>query len=64
MKAYVLTTCIVFALIVIAHVARVFEEGPRLLVSPPFVLTSLLAIALFVWSVLLFRKLQHPPGGP
>jgi hypothetical protein len=64
MKAYVLTTGIVFALIVLAHVARVFAEGPGLLVSPTFLLTSLLALALLVWSVRVFRKLQRPSGAP
>jgi hypothetical protein len=63
MKTYVLTTSIVFALIVIAHIARAFAEGPRLLASPPFLFTSLLALALLVWSVCVLRKLQRPFGG-
>jgi len=63
MKAYVAATGIVFALIVAAHVARVFAEGPRLLASPAFLFTSLLAVALLVWSVRLFLRLRRPSGG-
>jgi hypothetical protein len=60
MKAYVLTTGIVFALIVAAHVARVFAEGPRLLKEPSFVVTSLIAVLLVAWARRTFRQLPRP----
>ena len=57
MKAYVITTGIVFALIVVAHVARVMAEGAQLLKEPSFIFTSLLSVALCVWA---WRVLRRP----
>jgi hypothetical protein len=51
MKAYVMTTGAIFGLIVLAHVARVVAEGPRLATDPFFVLLTVLAAALCVWAV-------------
>jgi hypothetical protein len=59
MKAYVLTTGIVFALIVVAHTVRIFAEGPHLIMEPSFAFTSALAIALFVWACRLFLRLSR-----
>ena len=50
MNAYVITTGIVFGLIILGHVWRVADEGWRLATEPSFVLTTALAMALFVWS--------------
>jgi uncharacterized membrane protein len=50
MKAYVATTGAVFALLVLAHVWRVVEEGPRLLRTPWWVLVTLAAAALCLWA--------------
>jgi hypothetical protein len=56
-KAYLLTTAIVFVLILVAHVARVIAEGPHLLKEPAFILTSALAFALALWAgSLLLRR--------
>ena len=55
MKAYVMTTGAIFGLIVLAHVARVVAEGPRLATDPFFVLLTVLAAALCVWAVRLLR---------
>ena len=57
MKAYVATTGSIFVLIVGAHAWRVVEEGSRLLREPSFVLTSLLAAGITVWSALVLRGL-------
>ena len=59
MKAYVLTSGIVFALVVAAHIARVVAEGPRLLVQPTFALTSVLSLVLTVWAWRMFRGLTR-----
>jgi hypothetical protein len=56
MKAYILTTGIIFLLIVAAHVARVYAEGLHLIRQPTFAFTSLLSIALSVWAWRLFRS--------
>lgn len=50
MKAYVITTGTVFGLIVLAHVWRVIEEGPALARDPAYIVLTLAALALFLWS--------------
>jgi len=62
MKAYVLTSGFIFALVLAAHVARLFAEGFHLVRQPTFALTSLLSIALSVWAWRLFLRLQEPGG--
>jgi hypothetical protein len=59
MKAYVLTTGIVFVLVVAAHIARLVSEGLRLLREPSFIFTSILAVALAVWAGRMFRQLSR-----
>jgi len=50
---------IAFALIFLAHAARVFAEGTWLLREPMFILTSILSLGLAVWAaVLLIRGRQ------
>ena len=55
MKAYVMTTGIVFGLIAMAHVWRVVEEGPRLATNPWYALITLAAAGLCVWAWRLLR---------
>ena len=50
MKAYVMTTGSIFALVVAAHVWRAVEEGPHLAADPVFILTTAIAAALGVWA--------------
>lgn len=50
MKAYVITTGVVFAALVIAHVARLFAEGVHLLTEPLFVLLTAAAASLAIWA--------------
>ena len=56
MRAYVAITGIAFALIVVAHIARLFAEGSWLLQEPSFILTSLLSLGLTIWATLLLFK--------
>jgi hypothetical protein len=56
MRAYLLTTGAIFALIVLAHVARVVDEGPGLAGDPFFVVMTVAAAALSVWAWLLLRR--------
>ena len=57
MKAYIVVTTVVFALITVAHIWRGTVE--RNLVSQPwFILTTLLGAALFLWG---FRLLWQRP---
>lgn len=58
MKAYVFTTGVVFGLILLAHGARLYQEGSRLLREPSFSFSSLLCAGLVVWSYVVFRRLR------
>jgi hypothetical protein len=59
MRAYVVTTGIIFALLVAAHVLRVAEEGFQLAQNPGFVLITALAAGLSLWAWRLLRSLPR-----
>lgn len=60
MRAYVITTGAVFAILVAVHVLRAIQEGPQLLKEPPFILTTVAAAALCVWAMTLLRRSTRP----
>ncbi len=62
MKAYVVVTGIVFALILVAHIARVAAEGSHLLVQPVFLGTSLLSLGLTAWAGWLLGRRRGGQG--
>ena len=64
MRAYLITTGIIFALITLAHILRVFAEGPRLAKDPFFILLTLLAAGLSVWAWRLLRNFPPPQSPP
>ena len=59
MKAYLLTTTTIFALLAIAHLLRTVAEAPRLATDPGFIVEGpgigLLAGALCLWGWRLLR---------
>ena len=55
MKAYLLTTGSVFGLITLAHLWRIIDEWPHLATEPWYVLLTLAAAALGLWSWRLLR---------
>jgi len=55
MRAYVMTTGVLFGLITMAHVWRVFEEGRGLATDPSFILLTIAAAALSFWAWRLIR---------
>ncbi len=55
MRAYVLTTGIVFGLLTLAHLWRIAAEGVQLLTSPWWIGITLGAGALAVWAWRLLR---------
>ncbi len=67
MKAYLLTTCVLFGLLALLHVWRAIVEWPHPTVSPGFVLGMAALVALpgvlswWAWSLL--RKLPGAPIG-
>lgn len=50
MKAYVITTGVVFSLLTLAHVWRIIEEGTHLATDPWWVLITVAAAALSLWA--------------
>ena len=56
MKAYVITTSVVFGMLVLAHILRAIAEGSQVVKEPFFILTTLAAAALFVWAIRLLRR--------
>jgi len=56
MRPYLLTSGLLFFLIVLAHAARVLAEGTRLLTEPSFLVLTALAIGMSVWAGVLFKR--------
>ncbi len=56
MKAYLVTTAALFALITTAHIWRIIEEDRGLLANPIFVALTVVSAALCLWAVLLLRR--------
>jgi len=61
MKAYLITTGTVFALITLAHFWRMGVEGPRLTQEPIFALLTVLAAALSAWAWWLLARTSGRP---
>ena len=59
MKAYLITTGIIFGLIPGVHVLRVFAAGPQMAPAQFFILLTLLAASLSVWAWRLLSKLSR-----
>jgi hypothetical protein len=55
MKAYVMTTGILFGLLTVVHLWRALQEGARLATDPWYVLITLVAAALCAWACRLLR---------
>jgi hypothetical protein len=58
MKAYVITSGVIFALVFLAHLARMIAEGGHLARDPGFFFLTLLAAGLSFWSILVLRRLS------
>jgi hypothetical protein len=55
MKAYVVTTGVLFGLLTVVHIWRAIAEGPRIATDPFYILITLAAMALCVWAWRLVR---------
>ncbi len=55
MKAYLLTTGTVFALITLAHIWRAISESATLVRDPFYVILTLLSAGMSVWAWRLLR---------
>ena len=56
MRAYIITTGIVFALLAASHVLRVAVEGAQVLSEPIFVFTTIASVALALWALYLIVR--------
>ena len=56
MRAYVVTTGVVFALITVAHIWRYVEEGSGLFANPWFSVITIATAALAIWAWRLARS--------
>jgi len=59
MKAYVITSGVIFGLLTIAHVLRIIFENRQLATEPFFFLITLACAALAVWAWLALRRHQR-----
>lgn len=60
MKAYLMTTGVVFGLITLAHIVRIVMEGPHLLKEPLYIVLTLVAAGLSAWAWRLLRLASRP----
>ena len=56
MRAYVMTTGVIFALLAVLHVWRVVAESSLLAREPEYLVITLLAAALSVWAMVVLRR--------
>ena len=59
MKAYVISTCTVFGLIVAAHIWRAIAEGPALAKDPFFVLITIAAAGFCLWALRVLKTMPR-----
>jgi hypothetical protein len=55
-RGYIVTTGAVAVLLALAHLARIFVEGPHLLRQPVFLLATVASVGIGVWALVLLRK--------
>jgi hypothetical protein len=55
MRTYVMVTGAIFGLLVLVHLWRMVEEGPRVATDPWYLGVTLIAAALAVWALRLAR---------
>lgn len=56
MRAYVVTTGILFALLVVAHVWRMVSEDHRLATDPAYLAITIACAALGAWAAAVVRR--------
>jgi hypothetical protein len=59
MRSYVITTGVLFALLVVAHIWRIFGENPRLASDPWYLAITAACAALAVWAWVVLRRSGH-----
>jgi hypothetical protein len=59
MRAYVLTSGLIFLVLALAHVARFVAEGAGPLHNPLSVASSLLGLGMALWAAVIFRSARR-----
>jgi hypothetical protein len=60
MKAYVITTGVVFGLLTVAHLMRIVWEDRRLATDPAYLAITAAAAALSIWAGYVLRRAKQP----
>ena len=60
MRAYVITTGLVFGLLTVAHLMRIVREDPSLAADPAYLAITAAAGALSIWAVYVLRRAKQP----
>ena len=63
MRAYLISTGVLFALVALAHVWRVIAESPALATDPWFVLLTILSVAMSAWAFRLLPTVHRRAKG-
>ena len=63
MRAYLITTGVMFALVAVAHVWRIFAESRALATEPWFMGLTILTVVMSVWAFRLLRTAPRSTGG-
>ena len=59
MRAYVLTTGVIFGLLAVAHLFRVVGESHHLATDPWFLIITVIAALLSVWAFTVARRIPR-----
>jgi thiol:disulfide interchange protein len=62
MKAYVITTGLMFLALALAHVSRVFWESKSLATNPENVIVGLIALGMSIWAFTVVRRAARGSG--
>ncbi len=60
MRTYVMTTGVIFGLLVVAHVWRMVAESASLATDPWYLLVTVAAGLLSLWALVLLRRSRSP----
>jgi hypothetical protein len=61
MRLYVAVTGVLFALMVVAHIARMLMENAKLALDPVYLLITATCAGLSLWAWVVFRR-SRPAG--
>jgi hypothetical protein len=56
MRAYLMTSGLIFLALALAHAARIFAEGATTLTEPVFLTTTVLSVIMTIWAFRVVRR--------